>query len=49
MPDETINAGGSQEPLHPKLKHKCDCGKDRKSRKVHPVDIELANHGLLIM
>ena len=47
MPDETIDAAGIQEPLDHKLEHKSNCGKNRKSRKIHAIDIELANHRML--
>ena len=48
MPDPTIEADGTQEPVdHEDLKQKSDGGKDRERRKVHALDIELANHDTL--
>jgi len=47
MPDQTIETAGIQEPLDHDLKQKGDRGKDRESRKVHAIDIELANHDTL--
>ena len=44
MPDQAIETTGIQEPLDQDLKQKSDRGKDRESRKVHAIDIELANH-----
>ncbi len=37
-----------QKPLDRKLKYKSDRGENRKSRKIHAIDIELANHGMLL-
>src|SRR5262249_44054304 len=48
MPDPAIEAKGTQEPVDHDLKQKGDGGKDRERRKVHTIDIELANHDTLL-
>ncbi|MGO9328404.1 MAG: hypothetical protein ACLQJ0_09830 [Steroidobacteraceae bacterium] len=48
MPDEAIDSVRIQKPLDRKLKYKNDRGENGKSPKIHAMDIELANHGMLL-
>jgi hypothetical protein len=48
MPDEAIDSVRIQKPLDRKLKYKNDRGENGKSPKIHAIDIELANHGMLL-
>src|SRR5215475_12080263 len=47
VPDQSIEADGGQEPVDRKLEQERDSGEDRERRKVHAIDIELANHDTL--
>ena len=46
MPNETVETGGVEEPFDSKLNNKSDSGKNYQSRKIHPVNIELATHNM---
>src|SRR5271154_3112153 len=47
MPDQTIETTGIQGPPDHDLQQKSYRSKNRESRKVHAIDIELANHDKL--